>query len=519
MKESFLAPGSAPTLVLAGFLLAGAVPLHAQTTPTVGRQAIESLSFQELEFDPPTVRERSLDSGVPVFLMEDHSLPLVTVYARFTGGYALLPRDSYAAASAMSSLLRSGGTRDLPPDSVDRLVDFYALQMSFGGGGESSVSSVNTLTEHLGSALRLWSDILQHPRFDSLEVEVWRSRQLESTRRRLDAPGLLAVSEFNRIMFGDHPIGWEMTAEDLTPDRLNPGAIARVHSRIFCPENLILGVVGDVTWSEIAPHLERMTEDWPSCSGPLLQPRIPQLRRGRTVFLIPKELTQSTIVMATPGGVRQSPTEAYFASRIGNSILGSGGFSSRLMSRVRTEEGLAYGASSFWTTPALSEGIVGATTQTKSESTVAATRLLLEILGEMGDTPPSQEEVDRTVAQTVNSFVFNFQDPSQIVSRQMYYLARGLPSDWLERYVRGIQDVDPASIRRVFREHVDPDDMIILVVGDPEAFDEPLGVLGEVQIWEVAGAHPMAPDGIHGTAAKGAERVSGPPRGERRFRR
>jgi len=417
--------------------------------------------------------------------MEDHSLPLVTLYARFRGGYAVLPRTEYAAASALAGLLRAGGTTSLSPDSVEALLDFYALQTTFGGGGESTFSSLNTLTRHLEPAVELWTDLLRHPRFDSLEVEIWRDRQMEATRRRTDEPGLLAVSEFNRIMFGDHPVGWEMEEEDLAPGRLNAATISRVHSTIFCPENLVLGVSGDVRWEEVRPLLELMVAGWPSCPAPLPEPPMPELRRGRSVFLIPRPLTQSTIVMAMPGGVVQGAQEDYFASRIGNSILGSSGFSSRLVSRVRTEMGLAYGVSSFWTTPSRWEGIVGATTQTKSESTVAATRLLLEIMREMRDRPPSRNEVDEVVSQIVNSFVFNFQDPAQIVSRQIYYLAQGLPEDWLERYVRGIQGVSPSSVQDVFRRYLDPDEMIILVVGDPSRFDLPLEVLGEVQIWPV----------------------------------
>ena len=487
---------------LALFSAGAASAGRAQEAPPIGRDALQSLEFQELEFDPPTVEKKSLAGGIPVFLLEDHSLPLVTIYARFKGGYALFPRDAYAPAVAMSGLLRSGGTRSLPPDSVDHLTDYYALQMSFGGGGESTFSSLNTLTRHLEPALDLWSEILKHPRFDSLEVEVWRDRQLESVRRRSDAPGLLAVSEFNRIMFGDHPIGWEMEEQDLTEDRLNPSTVSRIHARVICPENLILGVVGDVTWEGLAPLLETMMADWPACVGPLMEPRIPELRRGRTVFLIPKDLTQSTIVMAKAGGVTQSTDREYFASRIGNAILGSAGFSSRLMSRVRTEMGLAYGVSSFWTTPARSEGIVGATTQTKSESTIAATRLILEIIGDMEDSPPDREEVDRIVAQTVNSFVFNFQDPAQVVSRQMYYLARGLPENWLEQYVRGIQRVEPRDVQRTFQRHADPDDMIILIVGNPGSFDQPPEVLGEVEIWGV----------------EGEVLVSEPPRGEQQSR-
>jgi len=445
------------------------------------------LRFGELRFDPPKVRKQTLESGVTVFLMEDHSLPLVTLYARFDGGYAVLPRSSYAAATALPGLLRTGGTTVLPPDSVDYLLDFYALQMTFGGGGQSTFSSVNALTEHLAPAMELWTDILMHPRFDSREVEVWRGRQLEGLRREADDPGMLAVSEFNRIMFGDHPVGWKMAEEDLSSERMNSEAVFQAYSRILCRENMVLGVVGDVRMSDIAPLMEEMVSSWPTCTEPLLEPKTPQMREGRVVFLIPKDLTQSTVIMAGPGGISQGTDPDYFASRIGNSILGANGFSSRLLSQVRTEKGYAYSASSLWTTPSRYEGIVGAMTQTKSGSTVAATQLILDIMKEMRETPPEREEVDQIIAQIVNGFIFNFQDPSQIVSRQMFYLAQGLPEDWLEQFVRGIQKVDPQAVQSVFRRHVNPDQMIILIVGNPDDFDLPPEVLGEVQIWEVGG--------------------------------
>jgi zinc protease len=470
---------------------------HSQTTKPIGRHAARGLEFESLRFDPPRVQERTLSSGVSVFLMEDHSLPLVTVYARFRGGYALLPRESYASAFALPALLRTGGTTHLPPDSVDFLLDFYALSTTFGGGGESTFSSVNTLAKHLEPAIGLWSEILKYPRFDADELEIWRARQLESIRRRGDAPGLLAVSEFNRIMFGDHPIGWQMEEADLTADRLSPEAVSRTYSSVVCPENLILGVVGDVRWDRIEPLLTDMLADWPPCSGSLLEPRIPELREGREVFLIPKDLSQSHIIVAGPGGVAQSPDPDYFASRIGNSILGAGGFSSRLLSRVRTEEGYAYSASSFWTTPARFEGIVGATTQTKSESTVEVTRLLLDTMEDLAAEAPEEDEVDRVISQIVNSFVFNFQDPSQIVSRQMYFLARELPEDWLERFVQGIQEVEPDDIQRVFRQYVEPENMTILIVGNPDEFDFPPGVLGKTRIWHVSGGE--GPDGTGGS--------------------
>jgi zinc protease len=195
--------------------------------------------------------------------------------------------------------------------------------------------------------------------------------------------------------------------------------------------------------------------------------------------------------MAGPGGVSQGNNRDYFASRIGNTILGTGGFSSRLMSKVRTDMGYAYSASSFWTTPARYEGIVGATTSTKTESTVEVVQLMREIIREMGESPPRPEEVDQVISQIVNSFVFNFQDPSQIVSRQMFYQSQELPEDWLQQYVRGIQRVGPEDVQRVFRRHVRPEEMVVLIVGDPERFDLPPETLGGVEIWDVRGAEGL----------------------------
>lgn len=483
-----------PPLAVALVWVGSVTGLQAQEAPRVGRNAAMGLRFEELRFDPPKAVHHTLASGTDVFFLEDHSLPLVSVYARFKGGYALLPRESYAAAVALPGLLRSGGTETLAPDSVDHLLDFYALQTTFGGGGESTFASLNTLRKHLEPALELWTDILRNPRFDENEVEVWRGRQEESIRRRKDDPGRLAFGEFNRIMYGDHPIGWEMEDADLDPSRFSVETLRSVHRAVFCPGNVVLGVVGDVEWDEVRPLLEGVVADWPPCVGGLLEPRIPDIRREGGVFLIPKDLSQSTVVLAQAGGISQSDDPAYYASRIGNSILGGSGFSSRIVTRVRTEKGYAYSAASVWTTPSRNEGIVGAWTQTKGESTIAAIQLILDTMEEMRQTPPTNAEVDRAIAQIANGFVFNFQDPSQIVSRQMFYLAQGLPEDWLESYLRGIQRVTPSGVRRVFRNHVNTENMVILILGNPENFDLPPETLGEVRIWPVPGLSGSVPN-------------------------
>ena len=451
----------------------------------IGREGALSLSFEPLEFHPPEPTEHVLSNGVHVFHMEDRRLPLTTVFARFRGGSSKFPRAYYAAATALPSLLRSGGTTALPPDSLDALMELYAISTSFGGSGEASFASVNTLTHHLDVALDLLGDMLKRPRFDPALVEVWRGQQLEGVRRSNDDPGRLAFSAFNRLMHGDHPIGWEMDAADLEPEDLSRERLEWVHQRVICPDNLILGVTGDVPWVDMLPRVERLVEGLPSCAEPLPPSPVPNIRQEPGVFLIPRTLDQSTVVMAHVADMRRGDDPAYYASRIGNSILGSGGFSSRLMERVRTERGYAYSASSFWTTPVTYDGLVGAITSTKSGTTVAAIRLILSTMDEMTTSPSSPEEVSKSVDQIVNGFVFNFESPAQIVSRKIALRMQRLPDDWLELYLAGIQKVSLEDILQVFSRHLDPDRMVILVVGDPEALDEPLENLGPVTVLQI----------------------------------
>lgn len=473
-------------------LIGKGLPTVLEAQETVPRTH-DQLTFEPLQFQPSGPEEYRIGPGVTVFLLEDHHLPLVSIFARFRGGPVHFSRSDQGPAVAVPILLRSGGTLTLPPDSVDELLEFYAVETSFGRSGRTSFTSMSTLTRYLDVGLDIWGDLIKNPAFDSTQVEVWRGQEMDNLTRRRDDPNRLAVSKFNSLIFGDHPVGWELTAEDLDPRNLTPKILHRVHKRIFCPENLTLGITGDVTWTEIRPKLEGLLDRWPSCESVLEDPPPPTFPARPGVYVLPKDIEQSTIIIGKPSDVRLTDDSRYFSSRIANSILGGSGLNSRLASRIRTQEGLAYSAASIWTTPVRSNGIIGAVTQTKSETTVTALRLITEILGEMSSVPPEESEIRDVVSQITNSFVFNFQSPATIVSRQMLYLSQNLPLDWLSRYLKGIQGVTSTSVHEVFRDNVPPnglDEMVILIVGDPGSFDLGLESFGPIQILDTEDGEP-----------------------------
>ena len=481
-------------------LAVAAPPVAAQHSDTAGaaaprnsvRERIAALRYPELRFTPLRADAAEV-RGVPVYFAQDRQLPLVTFYATFKGGAGRFPREHVAAATAMPALLRTGGTARLPPDSVDDRIEMLALSMSFGQGAGGASSWVNTLVEHADEAVALWTDMLRRPRFDSAQVEQWRGAELERVRRRSDDPASLAFQLFNHIMYGDHPVGWMTGPADLTPDALSPERLRFIHEAVFCTDNMTLGVAGDVDRDRTLALLDTVLDGWPSCPGPLPDEPVPDIRREPGVFVRHKEIEQSVVVMAHASSLRRSDSPEYFASRVGNSILGASGLSSRLSTVLRTQEGLAYGASSLWTTPTKHDGLVGALTRTKPESALAAARLLLATIDSVGAVPPEEEEVALAVDEVVNGFVFNFQTPFQVVARQMTYRSLGLPANWLERYVSGVRETTPAAVQQVYRREVDASRMTILLVGDTARFDGSPSELGPVTVLSTAPAPPSRP--------------------------
>lgn len=456
--------------------------------PLSGREGLEALTFESLEFDPPVPEAHEI-AGVTVLHLHDPLLPLVDVQVQLAGGPGNFPRERLAAVSAFPFVLRSGGTRTRTPAAVERGLDELALQLSVSGGGGAMRFRMNALRETLEPAMSLLGKILLEPGLDSLALEVWRGQTRERIRRREDNPGSLAFSEFNRLMYGDHPVGWVLGEGDLSAERVSRGVLRRLHAVMVCRDRVLVGISGDVTWEDAEPLVRQFLDPWPQCEAPLAPLPEPAIRRGPGTFILPKAIEQSTVLLAQPSTVRQGDSREYFAARVADHLLGGSGFGSRIVERIRTAEGLAYGASSVWTTPARHEGLLGAYTATSAQTTPDALRLLREVLEAYRRIPPSESDVRRAVEEITTGYVFAFESAATIVARQMQFRAQGLPTDWLWRYWDGLEAVTARSVAEVIRTHLDPDRMTVLILGDPTRFTLGVERLGPV--------YELRPDGSY----------------------
>ena len=477
------------TRALTGLLLCAALPTAAQRPGGDTRAQIQALTYPPLRFTPPVPKRVTLSNGVPVYLLEDHSLPLLDVEVVSRVGVANLPDSLWGVGWQADGMLRTGGTTRLSPDSVDKLIEFYALNVFISTGNEQSNASFSGLSRYRDQMLELGFDLLRNPRNDTSRVRITAGQQQEAWRRRNDQPASVLNRAWNQVMLGDHPLG----RTQVTPDEIagfTPARFRWTQERIFCPQNLLIGVSGDFDEKGLLAKLETLFRGWPRCAAGLRPvPPLP-IAAGPRIVLVEKDVNQTNIRMGHAGGIRVADTPDYYAAQVADFLLGGGGgFNSRLLQRVRSDSGFAYSTFSNWGAETKREDLFFAGAQIRAEKTVAGLSLMQRIIGSMATEPVTARDVQLAKDNEVNSFVFRFQNAGQIVAQQLGYAVEGLPANWFDLYLKGIQAVTPDQVTDVSRRLLHPDRLVTVVVGKPSAFDKPLSALGPVTVMPVDSIH------------------------------
>ncbi len=192
------------------------------------------------------------------------------------------------------------------------------------------------------------------------------------------------------------------------------------------------------------------------------------------VFLVDRpKLTQSNVFLGHLGGKFDSPD--YPALSVINGVLNS--FGGRLFNEVRSRQGLAYSVYGYWSPSYDFDGIFIAGGQTQSDSTVPFIKAILAEIEKLRTSPVTEEELANAKESILNSFVFNFQDPSQTLSRLMRYEYFGYPEDFIFQYQEAVKNTTAEDLLRVAQTYLQPEKIVTLVVGNSQAIDPPLSSL------------------------------------------
>ena len=148
------------------------IALSLFNTNSLNAQTVTDLDINSIKFPPlhnvavPEVKKVTLDNGMRLYLLEDHSLPLLDVSVRINIGSYLEPKNQIGLSDIVGDLLKEGGTEKYNPDELDELID--SLSASIGNYGDVTFHHVdlNMLSSQKELAVELLDQIIRHPRFD-----------------------------------------------------------------------------------------------------------------------------------------------------------------------------------------------------------------------------------------------------------------------------------------------------------------------------------------------------------------
>jgi len=430
-------------------------------------------------FTLPSVQRRKLSNGLDVLIVEHHELPVVTMNLLVKAGSAADPADRAGLATVTADLMDEGTTSRSALEISNQLASIGA-NLTSAADWDSNRLTLTTLTRHLEPALAVFSDVLQNPAFAANEVNRIRASRLQALAQDRDVATNIAADVYAALLYGrTHPYGHSQSGTEASLGALTADQLRSFHGGFYRPNNAALIVVGDVIPDRVVAQLERALGGWKAGPVPEVKVDAPAAERDRTtIYVVDRPgAAQSVINIGHVGASRSTPD--YFTRLVLNQILG-GAFVSRVNLNLREDKGYSYGARTTFTYrrgPGPFLASAGVQTAVTKESVA---EFLKELRGIRGDIPVTQRELDEAKQSLVRGFPRTFETPAQIATRLADVVLYGLPDDYFNGYIAGIQKVTTADVARVANAAIDPSRLAILIVGDRSVIEPGLRSLDSI---------------------------------------
>jgi zinc protease len=410
------------------------------------------------------VHSHTLKNELKVLLVENRSLPTVSITASVLAGARYDP-ETKAGLAIMVSRLLDEGTENRTSLEIADAIESVGGAIDTDGSFERIAASAGVLNKDVDLGLELLSDLLIRPIFPQEYVDKEKERTLAEIVSAQDRPQVVAGWAFNELVYQGHPLHRPSHGYPNTVERLTREDLLDFHRRYFVPNNVILSIVGDFQISELLPKIEKVFGNWEA--RPVMFPVYPEPTRQTTkrVKFIPMPAQQLNIYLGQMGVTRKNPD--YYALQVLDTILGGGaGFTARIPQRLRDELGLAYTTfASITMTAGLDPGRFIAFIGTSPKNMKLAINELLNEIRRVIEEPVTAQELQDAKDYLTGSFVFAFEASPQIARFLVHAQVYGLGFDYIEKYPAYIRAVTIDDIARVARKYLDSENYTLVVVG------------------------------------------------------
>ncbi len=422
----------------------------------------------------PHITRTTLPNGLRVLVAENRNAPLVSLRALVRSGADHDTAHSAGLASIVADMLDEGaGTRDAIALAED--IGILGAALGTGADWDASYISLDVLSRNTAAALPLFGDVTSRATLPADGLERVRAERLNDILQQRNEPAAIAGKRFAHLLYGTGAYGNSVSGNADSVNRITLDDVRRFYEQHYIPNHSSVVVSGDIAANQAIELVTGALADWRMGSEPARPVVAPKPIDASRIYIIDRPQAVQSEIRVGHHGVPRS-NEDYFAISVMNAIFG-GVFNSRINLNLRERHGYTYGArSQFAFRRQAGPFVIAApvrnevTRESVSEITAELRRI------RTGDIETN--ELDDVKNYLMGVFPATVQTASDIASRLLDMELYGLPEDYFDRYRENIAAVTKEEITRVANKYLDPDRVLIVIVGNASQIREPLQSLG-----------------------------------------
>jgi len=411
------------------------------------------------DFNLPKKTIVTLKNGLSATLIPYGSVPTVSVSVTVRAGNLNEAPDQVWIADITGDLMKEG-TKTRTSVAVAQEAAGMGGSINVGVGNDQTTVSGDVLSEFGPAFVKLLADVVRSPLLPESELARLKNDRLRDLSIYKTQPHQIALEQFLRMIFPDHPYGRAFPTEQMLKGytieqarsfyKTNFGA-ARTH----------VYIAGRFDEKAMAAAVRQAFEGWEKGPAPLI--RIPTPAAKKQFFLIDRPgAAQSTIYLGLP--VIHPADKDYIGLLVTDALLG-GSFASRITSNIREQKGYTYAPYS----QVASRYRAANWVEIADVSTDVTGPALKEIFYEierLKKEPPSADELKGIQNYVAGTFVLQNSTRRGIIGQLAFLDLHGLKDEYLTTFVKNVHALTAKDIQRIVEEQLRPSAMTLVIAGD-----------------------------------------------------
>ena len=422
-------------------------------------------------FEFPKAASKTLTNGLRVFVVTDHREPAVAARLVLLSAGSIKDPSSMPGVAQMTAALLTQGTEKRSAREIAETIDFLGGTLQATADRDGTTITLDVVKKDLGTGMDLMSDAVLHPAFAPDELDRQRQQVLSSLQVQYADPNYLATLVFARVLYGNSAYGLPEAGTPRSVQEFRRDDFVKFHDANYAPNGALLAFAGDITPDEAFAITEKYFGLWQKTSVAADIPAPGSLTTGQHIWLLDKPDAVQTQIRLGKFSIRRSDPD-YLPLEVTNHIFG-GSYNSRLNTEVRIKKGLTYDASSSLNAHRYA-GSLSVNTFTRTETTVEALKLVMNLLGGMANGEITQQELNFARDYLAGVYPISCETAEQVADRVLIAAAFELPADYNQTYPAKVRAMSLDQVQATARKYFAAKDLDIVLAGNVGAFRDSL---------------------------------------------